>query len=118
MKLRRMTYCTKVGRDGCVNTEGAEHADAGWMHFCPACNGMHYIAVENPLSNGAKWTFNGDQALPTFHPSVLVFYTPEHHDKGRCHYFIEAGKIRYCGDCTHVLAGKTVDLLDIPEYAL
>jgi len=26
------------------------------------------------------------------------------------------GKIDYCGDCGHALAGKTIDMVDFPEY--
>lgn len=31
-----------------------------------------------------------------------------------CHYFIKAGRIEFCGDCTHALKGQTVDLPDFP----
>jgi hypothetical protein len=31
-----------------------------------------------------------------------------------CHYFIRAGKIEFCGDSPHNLAGQTVDLPDWP----
>jgi hypothetical protein len=35
------------------------------------------------------------------------------HLVGLCHYFIVDGRIRYCGDCQHELAGQTVDLPDL-----
>lgn len=123
MKLRRIQYCTKPGYDGCVNTEGSEHADAGWLHWCPACNEAHMIAVEHANSNGAKWTFDGNMEAPTFAPSVLIKIGPfptvpvGRPDAGMtkvCHYFIRQGNIEFCSDCTHELAGKTVPLPDYP----
>jgi hypothetical protein len=32
-----------------------------------------------------------------------------------CHSIITDGKIQFCGDCTHALAGKIVDLPDIAD---
>jgi len=32
-----------------------------------------------------------------------------------CHSFIRDGKIQFLGDCTHALAGQTVDLPELPE---
>lgn len=112
MKLKRYVYCTKVGKDGCVNTEGAEHADAGWMHWCPGCKDIHAIAVEKPFDNGAKWTFNGNMDQPTFSPSIAVG-KPVY-----CHYFIQDGMIRYCSDSTHALSGQHVPLPSIPAEEL
>lgn len=94
-------------------TDNKEKKQAGYLHWCPGCKGSHYIGVEQALSNGAQWTFNGDVEKPTFSPSVK-------HRMGKnldrcCHYFIKNGKIEYCSDCTHELAGKTVDLPDFPE---
>lgn len=76
--------------------------------LCPGCRTIH------PLSLGAdrapRWDWNGDIERPTFFPSVLV---------GRptvCHSFITDGKIQFLKDCTHALAGETVDLPDFtPE---
>lgn len=116
MKLSRYVYCTKVGKDGCVNTEGAEHADAGWHHWCPACKSLHAIAVEHPFENGARWTFNGDQEKPTFKPSVKVNWPTVGGAKQRiCHYVLTDGIINYCGDCTHELRDQKIPLPDIPH---
>lgn len=117
MKLQRYTYCTKPGRDGCVNTEGSEHADGGWMHWCPGCEGMHAIAVEKPFDNGAKWTFNGDHDKPTFNPSVKIDFRVCGEQRV-CHYFIREGVIEFCGDSTHALKGQHVPLPLIPEREL
>ena len=101
------------------------NVEDGYVHWCPACNEAHYIAVHKPLANGASWTFDGNVDAPTFNPSVRV-EIPEHsyadgeggrryHPLERCHYFIRSGHIEFCGDCTHALAGKTVPL---PEWPL
>lgn len=77
-----------------------------WRHWCPGCKWMHVIPTDGRAQeNGHKWTFNGDEDRPTFHPSINIV--------GQCHYFITDGQIRYCGDSKHELAGKTVDLPDL-----
>ena len=32
-----------------------------------------------------------------------------------CHTFVTDGRIQYLGDCTHALAGQTVDMIDWPR---
>lgn len=75
---------------------------------------------------------------PTFTPSILIrsghyaadfkqggdcwcTYNKKHPDKpasftcGVCHSFVTDGKIQYLGDCTHALAGQTVELPEVKE---
>lgn len=89
----------------------------GYRFQCPGCNGPHVITTE-PYKGG--WGFNGDEARPTFSPSILVH--PSKHlvdgqvvDTPRCHSFVESGRIRFLSDSTHALAGQTVDLPAIDE---
>lgn len=104
--LRRVGY---YGFDG-----HATHA-----HWCPACKEMHDIAVEQPFRNRASWSFNGDGDKPTFSPSINIAVGPFPDGRvERCHYFVREGRIEYCGDCTHEMAGKSVDLPDVPEEVL
>lgn len=96
----------------------------GYGHWCPGCNNGHEINVDAPNASGAKWSFDGNVVSPTFSPSINIrwgrfvdpnFKFPDgEDDSGVCHYFIRSGRIEFCGDCTHALAGKTVDLPDIP----
>ena len=93
--------------------------------WCPGCQRMHAVTVvgnEHP-----RWTWNNDADRPTFSPSVLVYWdgweppaTPENMNLGpqtkvskRCHSFVKDGRIQFLGDCTHALAGQTVDLPDV-----
>lgn len=104
-------------------------AEGGRYTFrCPGCNRNHSVVVA-----AGQWTFNGDVERPTFSPSVLVksghyadhhtagdpcwcTYNAEHPDEPsgfdcqRCHSFVRDGRIQFLGDCTHKLAGQTVDL--------
>ena len=58
------------------------------------------------------WQFNGDNENPTISPSVMVTYRGD--DKNTiCHSFIRNGKIEFLSDCTHDLAGKIVDMVDL-----
>lgn len=100
----------------------------GWL---PPGYNTHFVA------ESAQWTFNGDLDRPTFTPSILVrsgHYTSQHKDGegcwcdfeqrfGKpvqykcyiCHSFVTDGRIQFLPDCTHKLAGQTVDLPDILE---
>lgn len=80
---------------------------------CPGCSRDHHIQHGSDI--GPNWGWNGSLDKPTFTPSVLVTY--QGHDAGQdgappavCHSFVTDGRIQYLGDCTHALAGQTVDL--------
>ena len=104
--------------------------DGGRVGFmCPGCKEMHQVQIgEGP---GPRWCFNGDFERPTFTPSVLVktghycagqdgkdcwctyeqrFGEPAPFRCSVCHSFIRDGQIQFLGDCTHALAGQTVNL--------
>lgn len=71
----------------------------------------------SPHMSAARWGFNGDLDHPTFDPSVLCTsnWGPEQREV-RCHSYVTDGRIQFLPDCTHALAGQTVDLSDIcPE---
>lgn len=96
--------------------------------WCPGCEGMHVVT--------SGWTFDGNYDAPTFSPSVLVTsghyvqremppgadrecwctYNAAHPDEPSkfrctiCHSFVRNGNIKFLGDSTHALAGKTVAL--------
>jgi len=84
----------------------------GRIHFfyCPACQQLHAFNTDRPDGRRPCWTYNGDPARPTFSPSLLY---PD--KKPRCHLFLKDGRLEFCGDSGHELAGKSVDLPDIPE---
>lgn len=78
---------------------------------CPGCDMLHPYRVRGEAV-GPKWTWNENVDSPTFSPSLLVNGSdPE----SRCHLFVTAGKIAYCPDSAHSLAGMTVEMVDIPE---
>lgn len=94
--------------------------------FCPGCNGYHQVRIENERYNSSFWTFNGDYEKPTFSPSILVnwcepsdvegeFDDPTKDKKMVCHSFVNNGKIQFLNDCTHSLAGQTVEIPDAKE---
>lgn len=97
---------------------------------CPGCKLQHPIRV----SGEDAWQWNGSVDAPTLTPSVLFTaghyatghngrcwctYNKEHPDEEdkffcvRCHSHITDGKIMFLGDCSHELAGQTVDLPEI-----
>lgn len=88
------------------------------IFYCPGCQEKHQIDT-------ARWEFNGDYDKPTFSPSYLTWndpkpdVDPKHDPTGkyrngfRCHSFIKNGNIEYQQDCTHNLAGQTVELPEV-----
>jgi hypothetical protein len=85
---------------------------------CPGCEGNHMIDSRTD-GKQPSWDFNGDAERPTFSPSILVTCNfPESVPEGVrrvpdvCHSFVRDGQIQYLSDCTHALAGQTVDIPD------
>jgi len=86
---------------------------------CPGCATVH--GINHGPGAGPRWGWDGDADKPTFTPSVLVTWSepsdkPSEFDdaskdvKKVCHSFVTGGRIQFLGDCTHALAGQTVDL--------
>lgn len=111
----------------------AEPTSLNHTFYCPGCKCHHGFKTSPPP--GPQWTFNGDFDKPTVRPSILVTSvelpsedksTWERNPDGsfkldnrgrifgtkdvRCHLYITDGKIQYLSDCTHSLAGKTVEM--------
>jgi hypothetical protein len=56
------------------------------------------------------WGWNGSLSKPTFTPSILVRGQEFGSKAPRCHSFVTDGKIQFLNDCSHPLAGQTVEL--------
>jgi hypothetical protein len=109
------------------------NVEGQYIFYCPGCKKHHSVWVKpSANSNGAAWTWNGSKEVPTFSPSILVNYrhwtppvTSENYTEYKlkpwpqtqvdaiCHSFVTDGKIQFLNDCTHSLAGKTVELPEI-----
>lgn len=109
----------------------------GLMFHCPGCGENHVVFVGQ--GDGPRWEYNGNPEKPTFSLSVLVrsgHYAstkkdgdscwctfneeqiangepPSKFKCGVCHSFVTDGRIQFLADCTHDLAGQTVEL---PPY--
>lgn len=106
----------------------------GIKFVCPGCDlqgpgwaGAHVLPVtwtpedreRSPEADNGKptWGFNGNLERPTFTPSILSKYScREGEPEYVCHSFVRDGLIQFLNDCTHALAGQTVDLPDIEAY--
>ena len=78
---------------------------------CPGCEGGHAVPV-NGHKSGRGWQWNGSFDSPTLTPSVLVNVGGANPTEPICHTFIKDGRIQFLNDCTHALAGQTVDIPD------
>lgn len=103
-------------------------AEGGMLIFwCPGCDGAHGVYVGRP--EHPVWSWNGNVDKPTFAPSIMLTshmatppVTPENLEEWKrapwpqtrvpeiCHSFVTDGRIQFLSDCTHALAGQTVDL--------
>ena len=87
----------------------------GMYHFyCPGCKCIHQIAIAENDCGFPIWKCNGDMENPTVEPSIKVEYHGADKDTV-CHSFVRDGKIQYLSDCTHNMAGKTVDMIDFND---
>jgi hypothetical protein len=90
------------------NHEGKSGAQ--YWFICPGCREAHAI--------GDTWDFNGDFDRPTFNPSFLTWNDPNPQAREgskfrtgwRCHSYIRDGQMQFLSDCTHALAGETVEI--------
>ncbi len=82
-----------------------------YVFYCNGCEHEHTYTV---FSDNSQWQFNGDMENPTFTPSLLNRNIDrEGVELYRCHLFVTDGKIVYCSDCSHGLAGQTIELKNI-----
>lgn len=95
----------------------------GYTIYCPGCEYNHEIPTSrahNPA--GPCWEFSGTTDNPTFSPSLLIpkqEYEESPEDNWpQCHSFIRNGQIQYLSDCTHKLAGQTIDMVDVETNKL
>ncbi len=86
---------------------------------CPGCGYPHGVSIG--AGPGPRWGYNGNADAPTFTPSLLVrtgravdpsMVWEEGDPPEVCHSFITDGRIQFLSDCTHALAGQTVDIPD------
>lgn len=65
----------------------------------------------SPSRAPRDWTWNGSEESPTLAPSVLIRWPHGNPPtERRCHSFVREGRVMLLTDCTHALAGKTVDI--------
>lgn len=111
-----------------------ESGTRSMLFECPGCGCLHIVHVSS--SGRPVWTFNDDVDKPTISPSLLVRWDqwfPAITDEGVrekiksgeivqekkarvCHSFIKDGMIQFLEDCTHRLAGTTVEIPEWDEF--
>lgn len=90
---------------------GADYNGIRSVAFVNPRNGeLFVLAIEPHPSNPARpvWQYDGNAERPTIRASVLRRSGPG--GKFVDHFFVTAGVVEYCGDCTHEHAGKSLPL--------
>lgn len=85
---------------------------------CPGIFPDRFIPVQlkGSRKDTGNWSWNGDVDRPTLKPSILTRADfGEEREQKICHSFVNDGKIQFLSDCTHELAGQTLDLLEVEE---
>lgn len=72
------------------------------------------IQLSGSRDTTGNWSWNGDTEKPTLKPSILteVNYGEATY---RCHSFVNDGVVQFLSDCSHELAGQTIELLEVTE---
>lgn len=92
--------------------ENKQQMEPDFYFHCPGCECDH--GVWTTPGSHPVWGFNGNIENPTFTPSIKVTYPVKGFDH-ICHSFVANGRIQYLNDCTHHLAGQTIDLPEITK---
>jgi hypothetical protein len=83
----------------------------GYLFHCPGCKDSfgHFVLT---TGKGPIWEVSKVvDDKPTVMPSIRV-RSRNAEGETICHSFIKDGKIQFLNDCTHELAGQTVELPD------
>jgi hypothetical protein len=96
-----------------LSIESSPDVFGAYCFHCPGCKNYHAVYIKpHQAPNGASWTFNGDMEKPTFSPSILQRVQLSSGKVMICHIFVKDGLIQFLDDCTHELAGSTVEMID------
>jgi hypothetical protein len=85
--------------------------------FLPGLDELIMIYARPTSAREPSWEFNNDKASPTLSPSILTtsHWGAERREL-RNHVFVRNGMIEYLSDCTHDLAGKTIELPKLRDW--
>lgn len=78
----------------------------------PLPNRILPVMIGGRREGTPNWTWNGSVESPTVRPSVLTRGSDAAGDHV-CHSWINDGRVQFLADCSHELAGQTLDLLDL-----
>lgn len=112
MKARPM----KITAEGYSPCEPSEATHVRLHMPGPIENRILPVMIGGRREGTPNWTWNGSVDQPTVKPSVLTkggTYEGDAYTEHVCHSWINDGKVQFLGDCTHELAGQTVDLLNV-----
>lgn len=96
----------------------------GLSFECAGCEFGHHMVPTDWTPEGRErverspgtptWQFNGDLKRPTLSPSILCRASiGKEYRNVVCHFFVAHGRMQFCSDSTHALAGQTVDMTPV-----
>lgn len=106
-QLKAQPY--RIGDGGALIACEPSEATHVWLHMPgPISNRLIPVILKGKRAGTGCWSWNGDTERPTLKPSIRS--RDGHHT---CHTWVNDGKAQFLADCTHDLAGQTLDLLDV-----
>jgi len=100
-----------IGEGGALIECEPSKATHVWLHMPgPIPNRLLPVILKGSRAGTNCWSWNGDIESPTLKPSIR-----SRDGVHTCHTFVNDGVVKFLPDCTHALAGKTLELLDIEE---
>lgn len=103
---------------GEVTESGGPRIRESLVFWCPGCDKLHRIVFWQKMGeSGPVWEWDQNLEAPTISPSILVTWTYGGDKVAHtCHSFLRAGRWEFLTDCTHDLAGQTVDMVPLPDW--
>ena len=106
MKAKPVKLVYGEGYFNC-SIEDATHVELNFPS--PFFQQRHLPVILRGARDGTNcWSWNGDTEKPTLKPSIKTEC-----NEMVCHSFVNDGMVQFLSDCSHDLAGQTVDMLDI-----
>lgn len=112
----------------------AKTGEQGYEFWCLGCRREHVFRTAPPdrqRHDGKPWpvwSFDGNTESPSFVPSLHHTHSSGRYVDGvwvksgpdvtDCHLHVTAGRIIYCADSPHYLAGRTADMVRLPQNAV
>jgi hypothetical protein len=88
------------------------------VEFAPLRERILAVQTSGKQDGTPNWTWNGSIDAPTLQPSILTKWQAGDGNGNPgpdivCHSFVNDGMVEFLSDCTHNLAGQSLELMEV-----